>query len=150
MGGKEMEENKVSEQMEVKAQAVETEENLGATKTEISLGKFKDVSSLLKAYNNLQAEFTKRCQRIKELEGANKIDKADSESLPTPNVFEGADETKREIAVDKNEIVKEYLKEVIGAKQTAVILGGEGVSVKTPVQKPTTIEQAGMLAKQIF
>lgn len=145
-----MEENKVSEQMEVKAQAVLTEENLGATKTEISLGKFKDVSSLLKAYNNLQAEFTKRCQRIKELEGANKIDKADSESLPTPNVFEGTDETKREIAVDKNEIVKEYLKEVIGAKQTAVILGGEGVSVKTPVQKPTTIEQAGMLAKQIF
>ena len=145
-----MEENKVSEQMEVKAQAVETEENLGATKTEISLGKFKDVSSLLKAYNNLQAEFTKRCQRIKELEGANKIDKAESESQPTPNVFEGADETKKEITVDKNEIVKEYLKGVIGAKQTAVILGGEGVSVKTPVQKPTTIEQAGMLAKQIF
>ena len=145
-----MEENKVSEQMEVKAQAVETEENLGATKTEISLGKFKDVSSLLKAYNNLQAEFTKRCQRIKELEGANKIDKAESESQPTPNVFEGADETKKEITVDKNEIVKEYLKGVIGAKQTAVILGREGVGVKTPVQKPTTIEQAGMLAKQIF
>lgn len=145
-----MEENKISEQMEVKAQAVETEENLGASKTEISLGKFKDVSSLLKAYNNLQAEFTKRCQRIKELEGANKIDKAEGESQPTPNVFEGTDEPKREIAVDKNEIVKEYLKEVIGAKQTAVILGGEGVSIKTPVQKPTTIEQAGMLAKQIF
>lgn len=34
-----------------------------------SLQKFKDVESLCKAYNSLESEFTKRCQRIKELEG---------------------------------------------------------------------------------
>ena len=39
-------------------------------KADISLGKFKDVNALLNAYNSLQSEFTKRCQRIKELEGA--------------------------------------------------------------------------------
>lgn len=33
------------------------------------LKKFKDVESLCKAYNSLESEFTKRCQRIKELEG---------------------------------------------------------------------------------
>lgn len=33
------------------------------------LGKFKDVESLLKAYDALQAEFTKRCQLVKALEG---------------------------------------------------------------------------------
>ena len=31
------------------------------------LGKFKDVESLLKAYNNLQSEFTKKCQTLNEL-----------------------------------------------------------------------------------
>ncbi len=32
-----------------------------------SLGKFKDAQSLLTAYNNLQAEFTKKCQALSEL-----------------------------------------------------------------------------------
>lgn len=32
------------------------------------LGKFKDVSALLKAYDSLQSEFTRRSQRLKELE----------------------------------------------------------------------------------
>ena len=32
------------------------------------LGKFKDVDALYKAYGNLQAEFTRRSQRLKELE----------------------------------------------------------------------------------
>lgn len=31
------------------------------------LGKFKDVESLLTAYNNLQSEFTKKCQSLNEL-----------------------------------------------------------------------------------
>lgn len=32
------------------------------------LGKFKDADSLLSAYNNLQAEFTKKCQKLSEIE----------------------------------------------------------------------------------
>lgn len=36
---------------------------------QVSLGKFRDAETLLGAYNSLQAEFTKRCQRVKELEG---------------------------------------------------------------------------------
>ena len=31
-------------------------------------GKFKDAQSLLDAYNNLQAEFTRKCQKLSELE----------------------------------------------------------------------------------
>ena len=34
------------------------------------LGKFKDVESLLKAYNNLHSEFTKKCQAYNELKRA--------------------------------------------------------------------------------
>ncbi|MBP5372681.1 MAG: hypothetical protein J6Y44_00655 [Clostridia bacterium] len=36
-----------------------------------STSKFKDQSSLLKAYKSLEAEFTKRCQRLKALEEEN-------------------------------------------------------------------------------
>ena len=44
------------------AQAVETE------KGEKALGKFKDVNALLEAYGALEAEFTRRSQRLKALE----------------------------------------------------------------------------------
>lgn len=37
--------------------------------SQTNLGKFKDVESLLKAYNSLQSEFTKKSQRLSELEG---------------------------------------------------------------------------------
>jgi argonaute-like protein implicated in RNA metabolism and viral defense len=37
----------------------------------VSLGKFKDAQSLFDAYNSLQSEFTRRCQRVKELEREN-------------------------------------------------------------------------------
>ena len=33
-----------------------------------SLGKFKDAESLLSAYNNLQAEFTRKCQKLSQLQ----------------------------------------------------------------------------------
>ena len=36
----------------------------------INLGKFKDAESLLKAYNSLQTEFTKKSQRLSELENS--------------------------------------------------------------------------------
>ena len=41
------------------------DEDLG---TADNFGKFKDAKSLLNAYNALQSEFTRRCQKVKELE----------------------------------------------------------------------------------
>lgn len=38
------------------------------------LGKFKDVESLLTAYNNLQSEFTKKCQALNEIKKAQEND----------------------------------------------------------------------------
>ena len=48
----------------------EAKVGLGDAPTQVptDLGKFKDVGALLKAYDSLQAEFTKRSQRLKELE----------------------------------------------------------------------------------
>ena len=47
--------------------SVSEQENFSNTNEKINLGKFKDVSSLLTAYNNLQAEFTKKCQKLSEI-----------------------------------------------------------------------------------
>ena len=158
-----MEENR--EQMEQTSHTAEAEKTTGEHNAEISLGKFKDVPSLLKAYNSLQSEFTKRCQRIKELEGAINSDKAEADVVETtektdttteetaPKTIAGGDGNDAENSSkkpDKAEILKEYLREVLGAKQQAVVMGSEGVGVKTPAHKPTTIEQAGMLAKEIL
>ncbi len=41
------------------------DEDLGTAE---NFGKFKDAKSLLNAYNALQSEFTRRCQKVKELE----------------------------------------------------------------------------------
>ena len=58
-----------NEQTEVAAHIAGAKNNTGAAATEVSLGKFKDVGSLLKAYENLESEFTRRSRRLKELEG---------------------------------------------------------------------------------
>lgn len=42
---------------------------MNSNKGSDKFGKFKDVESLLKAYNSLQSEFTKKSQRLSELEG---------------------------------------------------------------------------------
>ena len=126
-----------NEQINVEAQPEASEKVLGEEKTGISLGKFKDVNALLNAYNSLQAEFTKRCQKVKELEGMLAADKD-----KTPSVSD-----KGENAED---VLKDYLKSVISGKQKAVLIKESGVGVKAPVGKPKTILEAGMLAKEIL
>ncbi len=70
-----MEEKTIGEQPE---QQVENVQNINVeedcengttcqTSNEGSLGKFKDTESLLSAYNNLQAEFTKKCQKLSQV-----------------------------------------------------------------------------------
>ncbi len=133
-------ENLVNEQTEVlESQPATAETEKGEKQTEVSLGKFKDAKSLLEAYNSLQSEFTKRCQRIKELENLNAV--ADKTVVPA--------ETKPK-EINKEEILKDYLKELMGAKSQAVILDGQGSGIKTPLNRPKTIEEAGKLATELL
>ena len=72
------------------------------TGEQAALGKFKDVRSLLKAYGALEAEFTKKCQKIRALEGeiSTQRDKAE-EGASAPQregVEEGSEETAPAIA----------------------------------------------------
>lgn len=48
--------------------ANENKEEVVSQSVPTALGKFKDVDALYKAYSSLQAEFTRRSQRLKELE----------------------------------------------------------------------------------
>ncbi len=57
-----MEENTILEQPNLEA------ENSSETQEGSTLGKFKDVQTLLDAYNSLQAEFTRKSQKLSELQ----------------------------------------------------------------------------------
>ncbi len=80
------------------AQTAEAEESSGAT----DLGKFKDVDALMKAYNALQAEFTRRSQRLRALESAADNSSAEGEAggLIAPAETE-AEPVAAEIAIPK-------------------------------------------------
>ncbi|MDE7300686.1 MAG: hypothetical protein K2N47_00805, partial [Clostridia bacterium] len=79
-----MKDNQSVEQ-EVTAEPAEAEVKEAATE----LGKFKDVKALMEAYSALEAEFTRRSQRLKELE-ANKEQStpAEAASAETPSQAE--------------------------------------------------------------
>jgi hypothetical protein len=48
------------------------------------------------------------------------------------------------------EILKEYLYSVLGRKQSAIVMDGNGVGVKTPRERPKTIHEAGLIAREMF
>ena len=62
-------------------QTAEAEKITGVADDAVSLGKFKDVKSLLTAYENLESEFTRRSRRLKELEGV--VSERKGETTPT-------------------------------------------------------------------
>ena len=159
-------EKNLNEQTEViNVQATEVDKEAGTKVNEVSLGKFKDVNALLKAYNSLEAEFTKRSQRLKELEefikptekvikedGSNVNEKPFIEETPVKKAESvKIEEKEKSITLeDKEKILKEYLKEILSSKSKAIVLGEEGIGLKTPTSKPKTIDEAGSLAKEFL
>lgn len=82
-------EEEIREQPETEDQAqgtaVQNEMGEDDSSKQGSLGKFKDAQSLYSAYNNLQAEFTRRCQRLSELEKTAKVAEEGSDA-PVQNL----------------------------------------------------------------
>ena len=141
-------ENQINEQTKIQEQKENEHVSDVAVEQEVSLGKFKDVNALLSAYNSLQSEFTKRCQKVKELEAV--LASSDKVVSPLEKSNERADTKANITEKDKEEIVKEYLSNVLGKKQKAVLLDGVGVGVKTQISRPKTIADAGELAREIL
>ena len=122
-----------NEQTLTTSQSAEAEENLGEQKESVSL----------------QSEFTKRCQRIKELEG--ELETSEKTTVPQVETRGKEEETKRDITLEeKEDILKDYLKGVLNSKAKAVVLDGVGGGVKTPPNKPKTIAEAGKIFKEIL
>ena len=121
----------------------------GETERKVSYGKFKDLEGLLSAYNCLEAEFTKRSQRLKELESKIKAtvetDKQDGDSA-TENRIDAPTETEEE---KQKRIIGDYIKSLSSSKPKAVVLSG-GMAMVAPQKRPKSITEAGLLAKEIF
>lgn len=163
-------------------------------------GKFKDAESLLKAYESLESEFTRRSQRLKAIEGEllsrSEKDKTELKVEGTPSNTEiengqyllfdkYAEEIREKMNSGENKtdtasayikilerklvdaenklseqkhvdtsgfgeefserVIKEYLKKIVQAKPQAKLFGG--VALVAPPQKPRTIAEASVIAK---
>ncbi len=115
------------------------------------IGNFKSADALLKAYLNLEAEFTRRSQRLKELEQANKAHKMPTDGAPSPISEEDRGEFVKAALSDesvKRAVVEEYLKAVAQNKGIPLIVGG--VSAPTPKAAPKSVSEAGRLAERFL
>lgn len=89
--------------------------------------KFKSVDSLLKAYTELEAEFTRKSQKIKTLE----------EQLNNLSAVQSADAVN--IEGIKTQAVKDYLK-TLGAQSVPNVIANTSSTFNTvPAVKPTTM-----------
>jgi len=165
-----------------------------------NFGKFKDAESLLKAYSNLEAEFTKKSQKLAALETetkerestANKIKENERKVEEFITKFEFAKpfssalketlannleadlneeafkmiannyKSAKDFAEDqeflnnyifsnneiKDKIVKDYLSQV--SQNSPIKMQTKGNISLTPPKVPTTIKEAGVLAKSII
>ena len=102
------------------------------------LGKFKSVDALARAYSELEAEFTRRSQKLKAYEEAAGADAGtDPEAL-----FRAVTEN----APVRERVVNDYLQSLRGVP----LMGGAGTGVTAPAKRPATIAEAGKLALAHF
>lgn len=93
----------------------------------IYLGKFKSVDALMRAYKELEAEFTRRSQKLKALEeSASQSGNADERS---------ATRVSESVSV-----------EAIEPAQKVPLMTDGGTGVTAPARKPKSIREAGSMA----
>lgn len=121
------------------AEAVKNEE-----KSANAYGKFNSVEALLSAYLSLEAEFTRRSQRLKELEES----KADGAPSHGEQDTDGLLKAVLENGNVRDAVISEYLKSVFAGKSVPIIVGG--VACSAPQSVPKSVKEAGSLAKQFL
>ena len=106
--------------LEAEVHAVATEIDDGTKMHDGSpLGKFKDSAKLLDAYNELQSEFTRKCQRLseaeKKLQEVNELNNTSQNESPTTNEFAWNKNISEFLQSHKNasELVEEITNEII-------------------------------------
>ena len=145
-----MKDNQIREET-VTADTAEAEVDKAAAVT----GKFKDVEALMQAYQALEAEFTRRSQRLKELEANKEISSPDTmekgnAETPSQEAVKQAEEVKTSPLSDevKNAVIEEYLNGVVAKRGVPFVTGGGAVAAQR--RTPTTLKEAGVLAGKLF
>ncbi len=135
------------EEGEVTAQASYDEGEGGATR---SYGKFSSPDALYKSYKELEAKFTQNCQRLKKLEEQLKnLGTSEAGENTGAAAVEPLKENKSSVTEEERKnIINEYLSSV--AERKIPLMRGDGVSVAAKKQKPTSLNEAGLLALQYF
>lgn len=165
----------LTENMQATADTAEAEVK---EETAPELGKFKDVKTLMKAYSDLEAEFTRRSQRLKELEKENKAKPDPDEAKGAPSRADGlpqppsradgslpsssrADGSLPSPSQTDDERIAEALSDkkvrdaVIGdylkglAENKIPLIAGGG-AVTAPRNTPKSVKEAGKLAQQFL
>ena len=119
-------------------------EQIGETVS--AYGKFENAEKLLKAYNALEAEFTKRCQRLKEAESENAKLAAELKTAEE-SVVRSCGRVDESIA---EKIVEEYLASVLSCPSAPVLKSDFGNSALTPVRRPKSLAEAKKLADMML
>ena len=151
--------NATENENQVTADTAQAEGNTAAA----GLGKFKSVDALMSAYLSLEAEFTRRSQRLKELEEGSKArslpqsadgvtDTQNAQSAENEAPSQSAENSKAELLQAaladsgvREAVIGEYLKTVASNKSIPLIV--EGVSSPAPKAMPKTVREAGALAE---
>ena len=108
-----------------------------------------------KSYKSLEAEFTKRCQKLKELEENNaKLEnKLQELSHSAERVLEDEEFIESRVLRDSNivnKIIAEYLSSLSNPRGAPTLSSNLGRSALTPVKKPKSLEEAKKLAEILF
>ncbi|MDE6586639.1 MAG: hypothetical protein K2K80_08180 [Clostridia bacterium] len=133
-----------NEELKVTADCPAGAENENTAAAE--LGKFKSVEALLNAYRALEAEFTRRNQRLKELENENKAREKDVSGAPSCE--SGNTESPAAVQLDENvkrAVIEDYLKSV---SSNGVQLISGGVASAAPRSTLKSVKEAGELAQR--
>ncbi len=101
------------------------------------LGKFKSVDALLRAYGELEAEFTRRSQKLKALEDA-KTQKGEAGAVREDELYR---------MVNENEGVRaRVLSDYLSSLKGVPLLANSGVGVTAERAVPKTFGEAGAMA----
>ncbi|MDE6504918.1 MAG: hypothetical protein K2L42_03520 [Clostridia bacterium] len=110
------------------------------------LGKFQSVDALYSAYQALEAEFTRRSQRLKELEEGNKA----QNDAPSRGELKGEELLRAALSDEsvKEAVISEYVKELSANRSVPLITGG--VSPAAPRTPLKSVKEAGALAQRFL
>lgn len=126
----------------------ETAEAGKSNEAAAELGKFGSVDALLNAYRALEAEFTRRSQRLSELEKENKAHDMPV-GAPSP---ESDDKELIKKALANEEVrlavVGDYLKSIAESRSVPLVTGGAAPAA--PRLAPRSVKEAGALAERFF